>query len=467
MKVIKKTIWVLILLLAIACDFGDTNLDPTRPTDAELKEILPTALTQTAHNLVSIGGRVTGTVVQHFKGIDAQPESYSQYLLDERTLDEFWRTGLYGGAMKDCHILIEKATVADRPHYRGIAKILLAINLGIATSFWGDVPYSDAFQGLENLQPSYDLQQDIYIAVQNLLDDAIDDLENPSSQNPPQNDDLIYQGDPTKWVPTAKALKARYLLHLSKKEPNIAQEVLDVIQSGVFESLKDQPNFPFGENINEANPLPLYCFERPDQLVMGDILFQLLNDTNDPRKDYLTIIENGLPTIFQKDSLQLFWGRFNAPLPLLSLAELKFIEAEALLRIGDTENAESVFQEAVAAHFNQLNMLSPSFQEFISENINFQNQSSFEEKLDWMLQQKHLALFAQNPIESWVDFRRTGYPQLTPPSGINPSFNPSLVIPRRYLYPLSERNANEQNWQEAIQRQDGHLLDVDIWAFKD
>ncbi len=78
MKKLIKIVFLLILFTTTACNFGDTNLDPTRPTDAHLKEILPTAITQTAHNLISIGGRVTGTVVQHFKGIDAQPEGYSQ-----------------------------------------------------------------------------------------------------------------------------------------------------------------------------------------------------------------------------------------------------------------------------------------------------------------------------------------------------------------------------------------------------
>ncbi len=61
-------IFHLILILSLtSCDFGNTNLDSTRPDDAELKEILPTALAQTAHNLTSIGSRITGII--SFKGI--------------------------------------------------------------------------------------------------------------------------------------------------------------------------------------------------------------------------------------------------------------------------------------------------------------------------------------------------------------------------------------------------------------
>lgn len=458
---------LMLFLLFFSCDFGDTNIDPTRPLDAELKEILPTAMTQTTHNLMSIGGRVTGTVVQHFKGVDAQPESYSQYLIDERTLDEFWRTGLYGGAMKDCDIIIEKATESESPHYIGIAKILMAINLGIATSLWGDVPFENAFGGIENLTPKYDSQEEIYNSIQKLLSDGIENLEQSPSENPPLEDDLIFQGNTSKWIATAKALQARYFLHLSKRNPFAAQNALNAIQSGAFESLEMQPYFPFGNIINEAHPLPLFCFERPDQIMMNDRLWQFLENENDPRLSYLAKDVNGLAIIFEQDSSDLFWGKFDAPLPLISLSELKFIEAEATLRLGEIENAEVVLKEAVIAHFEQMNIPINEYQQFIQAKIHFENHPTFEEQFEWILEQKHVALFAQNPIDVWVDYRRTGYPQLTPPSNANSSFNPSLVVPRRYLYPISERNTNQINLENAIQNQGGYLLDVDVWAFGD
>ena len=80
--------------------------------------------------------------------------------------------------------------------------------------------------------------------------------------------------------------------------------------------------------------------------------------------------------------------------------------------------------------------------------------------------QKYIALYGQNPNETWVDYRRTGYPLLEVPENVTSSFNPSLVIPRRYLYPIGERTTNAENYEAAIQRQGGHLMDVDMWAFK-
>ena len=76
-------------------------------------------------------------------------------------------------------------------------------------------------------------------------------------------------------------------------------------------------------------------------------------------------------------------------------------------------------------------------------------------------------MYCQGLIEAWTDYKRTGYPDLTPnPAGVN-GFNPSGVIPRRYQYVTDERFSNTANVEEATSRQGGDLLDVDTWAFRD
>jgi hypothetical protein len=55
---------------------------------------------------------------------------------------------------------------------------------------------------------------------------------------------------------------------------------------------------------------------------------------------------------------------------------------------------------------------------------------------------------------------------LTVPANANASFNPSLVIPQRVLYPITERTTNFNNYTIAIDRQGGHFMDVKPWAFK-
>ena len=62
------------------CQFGDTNIDPIRITETTLEALLPAAISQSIRNINSIGGRVTGIIIQHYKGVDAQPLGYEQYL---------------------------------------------------------------------------------------------------------------------------------------------------------------------------------------------------------------------------------------------------------------------------------------------------------------------------------------------------------------------------------------------------
>ena len=38
----------------------------------------------------------------------------------------------------------------------------MAANLGLATNSWGDVPFSEAFLGEENLFPTFDTQESVY-----------------------------------------------------------------------------------------------------------------------------------------------------------------------------------------------------------------------------------------------------------------------------------------------------------------
>lgn len=448
----------------MTCSFGDINQDPIRRTEVALKEILPAAQAQTIRNIASIGGRITGIVIQYYEGVDAQPESYHNYLIDERSLNTFWENGLYAGAMKDCQIIIDQAEKEGQAHYMGIAKTLMAFNLGILTSYWGDVPYREAFQGINNLQVAYNTQNQIYEVIQHLLDEAIVALSEPKSEISPKEDDLIFEGDAVKWIGIAWALKARYYLQLSKRDEEVARNVLDAIASGAFINAVDQGLFQFGNTLNEANPFPLFNIERPDQLILGACLLGLLEEQSDPRLEKYAIQSNDIWKVYQEES-ELYWSRLHAPLALISFTELKFIEAEALLRLDRMIEAEAVFKEAVIAHLEQMEIPFEKYSSFVQEKIHFNELNTFAEKLKRLIQQKYIALYVQGNNEAWVDYRRTGYPELTPPPEANTSFNPSLVIPRRYLYPVSERNSNRENLDEAIERQGGHLMDVALWAF--
>ena len=60
-------------------------------------------------------------------------------------------------------------------------------------------------------------------------------------------------------------------------------------------------------------------------------------------------------------------------------------------------------------------------------------------------EEKWVALF-NNGLDSWSEWRRTGYPNLVPATN---SLNGG-VIPRRMIYPLEEQNFNSANYKAAL-----------------
>lgn len=465
MKKFKFIFLTTIIFSLAACDFGNINIDPTRSSDAALNEILPVAIVQSARNIASIGGRVTGTVVQHWTGVDAQPESYSNYLIDEQTLTTFWETGLYVGAMKDCFLMIEKAETQNQPYYEGIAKVLMAQNLGIATTYWGDVPYSQALAGTESLKSPYDSQESVYNSIQQLLDEAIAAFNQTPVVGGPSNDDLIFRGNALRWKATAYALKARYYMHLTRRDPKAAENALTAI-ANAFTRRAEQPTFFFGNSDNESHPIALFGKERPQQMVVGNFLVNMMNEKADPRRRKYWVLENNEAMFYKLGNTDLFWAQRNSPAPLISYTELLFLKAEAQLRTGQEIQAAQTFTEAIINNMEELGISAAEYNPYLAFNAGFSGLNTLEQKIQRIITQKYIAMYGQNSNEAWVDYRRTGYPLLAVPANATPSFNPSLVVPRRYLYPITERTTNRENYEAAISQQGGHLMDVDMWAFQ-
>jgi hypothetical protein len=83
---------------------------------------------------------------------------------------------------------------------------------------------------------------------------------------------------------------------------------------------------------------------------------------------------------------------------------------------------------------------------------NAQLTGDFDEDLNTIITEKHTALFTS--MEPWTDYRRTGYPELIPNAGGESPSNPNGEIPRRLIYPQSERLRNTSFPQPAPNMQD-------------
>ena len=453
----------LLLYAMTACEFDDTNIDPTNPSPESIVNdgILPAAEAQTLFNVGALGGRMPGIVMQHFAGFDAQQVAYTSYVIEESDLNNLWTTGLYAGSMKDHVVMIENAEESGNNFYLGVAKILLAHNLGLATNFWGDVPYTEAFGGREELTPAYDSQEQVFATIQTLLDEAITSLS--GEEAPVKGGDLIFGGDESLWIKTARALKARYALQLTKRTgEQAASQALAFINEGTIESDAETPYFTFDAAAIGSNPYAQFGAQRPKTMIIAPSFVNLLDANSDPRKE-VYMIEDGTEFLFYNGpSSDLFWSQNDSPLPLISYTEVKFIEAEALVRTGS--NGLAVYQDAVRASMNQLSIPEDEAAAYIAGATSRYNAAG--DKIQAIINEKYVALFAQAETEIWSDYRRTGYPNITPARGGSNGVNPSGVVPVRFLYPIGERQFNNENREAAIAQQGGHLLDDPLWAYE-
>ena len=344
----------------------------------------------------------------------------------------------------------------------------MAVNLATATQSWGDVPYSQAFlatEGEEFFQPEFDTQENLYNAVQQLLDDAITELNKPAIAGGPGNDDLMYDGDASSWIMTANALKARYYMHLVKRDGSAHTKALGVLGSAYSSNAEESMFTSFGsQGANDANPYGQFGAQRPNTLVIFPGFSERME--GDPRKS-LYMASDGTNDIYYTGPDGLFWSSYTSPLPLISYTEQLFLEAEAQLRNGDAGSAETTLADAVVANMEQLGIAEADYAAYVADRGSFGGLSTDAERLERIIEEKYVALYAQGMVEIWTDYRRTGYPALTPnPNGVN-GVNPSGVIPRRWIYPNDEKFSNTENVDAAIARQGGELLDDDMWAFAD
>lgn len=451
-----------------SCDLTEVNIDPTSPNgdQVSLNLVLPAALSQAAYNQSALTARLSGILMQQFEGFDAQQNQYTIYVIGEADLNNYWNTGLYAGVLKDCDVMIQKAQALNLPHYEAIAKILMADAFATGASFFGEIPYSEALKGNENLRPAYDTQEAVYTAAQGLLDQAIELLAQPAGTGDVDvaGGDIVYGGDPAAWTAVAKSLKARYFMHLSRRDPQAATKALGVL-SGAIGSLDEQPNFAWESALTSANPLYLFGFQRPNTLVIADQFETLMNDRNDPRKSKYMVDNNGWK-YFQSGNADLVWAQSTSAVPLISYVEVKFLEAEALHRTG-AAGVQAALTDAVTASMEQvgLNPADSAVAAYIAARCDLSALSG-NQVLERIMEEAYSAYYGYAFQQIWTNYRRTGYPALTPnASGAN-GLNPSGVIPRRFIYPIDEKSTNRANVEAAIGRQGPDLLDTETWAFK-
>lgn len=398
------------------------NDDPSQLKNPTPTAILPGVILKSAYIWGGDASRFSSLFMQQSTGIANQAYNHSLYTVTPDDVDNMWYAGFYGAIMNDIKAMIDTATVQQQLHYAALGKILMASNLGEVTDLWGDVPYTQAFQGLANTQPRYDAQQQVYDTLQKLLDEAIASLsvDDGSPFQPNKQDDLMFEGDLTRWVRFAHALKAKFYLHLVKVSSGTIQPALNEIPKGFKDGEGAFVKFVGTSATTTQAPWYQFNTQRGD-IAFNGYLNDLLYNAKDPR--YGVYYDPSDST-----ALGDLYGAASAPVYFMSYDELKFIEAELQFRNNNKAAAATAYNEAVRANLTRTVDSTNYLQEISKTAANI--------TLNDIMIQKYIALFLSPEV--WTDWRRTGIPALKAPQGNALGGQ----LPRSLLYPSSEQRYN-------------------------
>jgi Starch-binding associating with outer membrane len=471
-KFLYKTIicGTLVVSLSSCSEFLDVNTDPNRIADAPLSTQLTGAITSTSSNHYQAGLTISSITQQ----VASAAANGSADIHNEIRLPGLW-TGTYLNAMTNLTDVVKVAATRNSPYYAGIAKVLIAINLGIATDIWGDVPYSDAFNLEKSFYPSYDNQQTVYTNIQTLLDEAITDLGQPTSLfKPSAADDLLYGGNRTKWTKLAKALKARYALHLTKKGVPAAANAAITALTGAMADNSDDMQLVYNTTvINPWHSLSL-AINTGNLSVRPSARFaDAMNGTTygvwDPRLPLLTGLRTGTNNTWKGtvngtgaggvlDMLVTnFHTSSNAPLLMMTFSEQKFIEAEARFlanggdanSTGSTAEAYKAYIDGIDANLKKVGASDTARTRYLAAPQVAVGAANL--KLTHIMTEKWKALFLH--AEAWTDMRRYDYSNvvykdLALPANHNASLNKQWI--RRAEYPLDEFSRNGEQVRKVV-----------------
>jgi hypothetical protein len=458
-----------------SCDksFLDVNTNPNSVTDVPAKILLPNTTVSMAFANSNELGKAAALLMQYNANTNSASVAGAYDVWNIGNFDSQWSFEIYNGTLNNLGIIIQK-TNAISPAYAGIAKLELAYTASMATDLWGDVPYSQAAQGLDekgNLkfpQPRFDAQMDIYLgnsskgitSLFNLVRQGLADIAAPSQQKPGA-DDMVYGGDLTKWTRFGHSLLLKFALQVSNKAPDTTIAVINSVINGkpYIDDLNGTLDFkvPF----STANPNAYYLQDIggsiPNTQMLSNRFLALERSLNDsirlskfytkPAASFIGA-DNGSPFTPPAQATRSMYGTYvlgpslrgEAPIRLITAFRNYFILAEAALRFGISGDPNNYYQMGIKGSMISAGMSTADINAYFAANPSIVNLSgTTDEKLKQIITQKYIASVG-NAIESYNDYRRTGYPVLATPlttSGDDPN-----TLPRRYPYTTLEGTSN-------------------------
>ncbi|WP_426790846.1 SusD/RagB family nutrient-binding outer membrane lipoprotein [Sphingobacterium sp. WOUb80] len=434
------------------------------------------------------------TVVSYWAG--------DKYVLNEAYTASYWGTsavGAYAEQVRNIVDLVENTKDDNKyNNLHQIGRIWKVLIFARLTDIYGDIPYSEAGKGYTNkiYTPKYDKQQDIYNDMLKELDEAVNTLTVGGGSIV---GDVIYKGDIEKWKQFGNSLILRLAMRLIKVDESKAKEYVTKVVGKTLTS--NDNNAYLKHDVSGARVTQ----NRNSQVLLGDggqehyytkwskTFIDYLKKTNDPRLGKIAVtklylsdsdkkqnadfirnpsVQKGMPNgkdlgakpewNIASDPAYTNMQDYSSPHPdlirrdgptfILTYAETELLWAEAAQRWGLGGGAADHYKKALKASLTYLSEYSSdvAISEADAEAYAIANPLNTADALNQINSQYWAHTITMLDFyETWANWRRTGYPNLTSIGVYWQGAATDGVIPRRFPYPISEASENPANYKAA------------------
>lgn len=453
----KRIIYLFIAsmaLVAVSCDkdFEEINISPNNSLTTDPNLLLSSTITVTQNTLYNaqVGGDMGLCWAQHWSKVQYNDEE--KYIPRRALMNAVW-TNLYAGVIAEAKGAYELAAEDGNTNLQGVALVMQANAFQILTDIYGPVPFSQAVTP-GNVKPVHDSQEEVYDGILALLDDAETLFASGTGEFTPSAD-LVFGGDITKWRKFAASLKLKALMRISHKR-SVGSEVQALVDSGLLmSSNSDSAQLVYTPSQPDANPIyETIVYGNRNEYKVSSVLVSTLNALSDPRLPVFAQTNNGGLYVGNTPGVE-NPGNYNGysspgtryldptlPGVFLSYAQVELYLAEAAnegIISGGVAQAKIHYVNAIEANF-QFNGLGSAAVYTSNASVDFTTQSDARTKIGT---QMWIALYGQG-IEAWTEWRRTGYPALSPVA------NAAIPqIPSRFYFSTDSQNYNQANYAAA------------------
>jgi len=467
-KIYIYSLTTLLLWGAASCkkpsDFGTTNLDPTAVTAPVTSALI-----------ANVEKNITGYAST--SGYAINGAAYAQYLAETQypgtslyNLPQVDFAGQYSGNLYDCQNVINTSTDKNAV---AAATIMQQYIFWVLTDDFGDLPYSQALQGIKAITPAYDKQEDIYKGILSKTAAAVASLGGGSVPG-----DVVYGGSTDKWKKFGNSLIIQASIQLSKKVPGAsdfaATAFKNAVAGGYIADNADNFAVPFTADYH--NPwFGLYDgrYDWGQSSTVTNMTAALKDNRattfggpyNDPNKATGGTITSttGVPYGLGRTDANNFinthpdWSyvmradfrQYNSSLIVTSASEVLLAVAEGISIGWTTGDAVGTYQAGIKQSFLQWGVDAPAASYFTQAGVTFNPTN--------LAVQQWLAAYPNGHL-GWNVWRKTGQPDLKPAVG---AANSSGKIIRRFVYTSAEAQTNGANLNAAIARETGYAPGTD------